>query len=488
MPVVLFVVESPKRWPLQVPGTEVISAREYLTDRRFIDIRRAKVFNLCRSYGYQTVGYYVSLLAAARGHKPLPSVTTIQDLRQSALVRVVSEDIEHLLQSALAPLRSERFELSIYFGRNLAKRYDRLCQALFNYFPVPLLRAEFVHVDRWRLQSLRPIASKDIPESHHEFVIEQAKRFFAKPRVTDPMRARYKLAILFNPQEVDKPSDERAILRFVRAAKKVGMAASIIGKQDFGRLAEFDALFLRETTSVNHHTYRFATRAEAEGLVVMDDPESIVRCSNKVYQAELFERNDIPCPRTFVVHRENAAEVGRRLGFRCVLKRPDSSFSAGVVKAEDERGFKEHLEAFFGASELVVAQEFVPSSFDWRIGVLDGKPLYACRYYMARGHWQIQKAKGEKERSYGKVETLAVEQAPTGVVDLAVRVAKLIGRGFYGIDIKDVNGRFLVMEINDCPNVEAGCEDAVLKDELYLAVMRSFYDRLERRGQGVQSV
>ncbi len=479
MPVVLFVVENPKRWPLHVPGTEVVSAREYSTDRRFIDIRRAKVFNLCRSYGYQTVGYYVSLLAAARGHKPLPSVTTIQDLRQSALVRVVSEDIEHLLQSALAPLRSDRFELSIYFGRNLAKRYDRLCQALFNYFPVPLLRAEFFHVDRWRLQSLRPIASNDIPESHREFVIEQAQRFFARPRVTDPVRARYKLAILFNSEEVDAPSDKRAILRFVRAARKVGMATSIIGKQDFGRLPEFDALFLRETTSVNHHTYRFATRAEAEGLVVIDDPESIIRCTNKVYQAELFERNKIPCPKTFVVHRENAAEVGRCLGFRCVLKRPDSSFSAGVVKAENERAFREHLDAFFKESELVVAQEFVPSSFDWRIGVLDGKALYACKYYMARGHWQIQKVRSERERSYGKVETFPVGRAPQQVVDLAVRVANLIGRGLYGIDIKEVNGRFLVMEVNDSPNIEAGCEDAVLKDELYLAIMRNFYERLE---------
>ena len=69
----LIVVERPENWPLEIPGTEVVSATDYLTDARFVELRRAKVFNLCRSYGYQSAGYYVSLLAAARGHKPLPS-------------------------------------------------------------------------------------------------------------------------------------------------------------------------------------------------------------------------------------------------------------------------------------------------------------------------------------------------------------------------------------------------------------------------------
>ena len=54
----------------------------------------------------------------------------------------------------------------------------------------------------------------------------------------------------------------------------------------------------------------------------------------------------------------------------------------------------------------------------------------------------------------------------------------------YGLDIKEVDGRFLVMEINDNPNIDAGFEDAVLKEEVYLAVMRTFLERLERRGRG----
>lgn len=485
---ILIVVEDPKLWPLDVPDTEIVPARKYLTDKRFVEMKRAKVFNLCRTYGYQTTGYYVSLLAAARGHRPLPSVTTIQDLRQSAVLRVVSEDLEHLVQRALAPIHSDRFELSIYFGRNLAKRYDRLCDALFGHFPAPLLRAEFVKLDdAWHLQGLRPIASKDIPDSHRDFVVAQATRFFARPRISDVERPRYELAILVNPDEIDAPSDEPAIRRFISAARKLGIRATLIGREDYGHIAEYDALFIRETTAVNHHTYRFASRAAAEGLVVIDDPESIVRCTNKVYQAELFDKHAIPSPKTLIVHRDNASDVGPQLGFPVVLKRPDSSFSAGVKKANDEAELAALLADFFRTSELVVAQEFMPSTFDWRVGVLDGRPLYVCKYYMARGHWQIQQAKDEKRRVYGKSETIAVAEAPSAVVDLGVRAAGLIGRGLYGVDIKETPSGLMVMEINDNPSIEAGCEDAVLKDALYGAIMQSFYDRLEQRGnQGQQ--
>jgi glutathione synthase/RimK-type ligase-like ATP-grasp enzyme len=482
---VLIVMEKPEHWPLGVPQARLISARDYLTHPEFVEMKRAKVFNLCRDYGYQSIGYYVSLLAEARGHKPMPSVTTVQDMKQSSLIRIIGEDIEDLVQRCLAPIKSNNFELSIYFGRNLAQRYDRLCQALFNHFPAPLLRAGFVLADGWHLQSLRPIAWSEIPESHREFVIQQAGSFFERPRISSaPAKYRYELAILAGSEDVSaRPSDDRAIKRFLRAAEKVGLDATIIDREDYGRIAEFDALFIRETTAVNHHTYRFARRAEAEGMVVIDDPRSIVRCTNKVYQAELFDKHELPCPKTIIVHRDNARYVGQQLGFPCVLKQPDSSFSAGVVKAENEAQLADLLQSLIAKSELVVAQEFVRSTFDWRVGVLDGKPLYVCHYHMARGHWQVQKVEKAKRPNYGKVDTIDIEHAPPALIDLAVRAAKLIGDGLYGIDIKESDGRFMIIEINDNPSIDAGNEDGVLKDELYMRIMRCFHERLERRRQ-----
>ena len=297
------------------------------------------------------------------------------------------------------------------------------------------------------------------------------------------------MAILHNPAEGDlAPSDDAALKKLIKAAANEGIAAELITHQDSGRLLEFDALFIRETTSVSHYTYRLARRAEAAGLVVIDDPLSILRCTNKVYLAELLNRAKVPTPRTVVVHRRNADTVAEQLAFPCVLKRPDSAFSKGVVKAENAKELAERLAEFFSDSELVIAQEYMRTDFDWRIGVLDQRALFACKYHMARGHWQIAKhgSEGIKPK-FGKCETLPVETAPRKAVAIALKAANLIGNGFYGVDVKESDGQFFIVEVNDNPNLDAGIEDAVMREELYRRIMESFVRRIENSKQFASS-
>ncbi|RRN82354.1 MAG: RimK family alpha-L-glutamate ligase, partial [Acidithiobacillus ferrooxidans] len=80
-----------------------------------------------------------------------------------------------------------------------------------------------------------------------------------------------------DPREVLPPSSSRTLKHFVRIGKRLGIHVELIQRRDYGRLAEFDALFIRETTRIDHHTYEFARKAEQEGLVVIDDPDSILR-------------------------------------------------------------------------------------------------------------------------------------------------------------------------------------------------------------------
>ncbi|MGH7541768.1 MAG: RimK family protein [Gemmatimonadota bacterium] len=478
----LIVVDNPKHWPIAIEGAEVVTARSYLLDRPFSDIRRAAVFNMCRSYAYQTLGYYVSLLATARGHRPLPSVTTLQGFWLAPIVRLASDDLEELIERNLAPLRSAEFDLSIYFGKNVARRYDRLSRALFNQFPAPFLRARFERDDGWRLKSIRPIPASEIPESHREFVVEQARDYFRRPaRASAPQEFRYDLAILWSEDDPSAPSDARAIRRFIRAARSVGIGAETMEPNEAGRIAEYDALFIRETTRVDHHTYRLARRAAAEGLVVIDDPESIIRCTNKVYQAELFARHGIACPRTVIASGDNLDEIGSRVRFPCVIKRPDSAFSVGVARADSPEALRAALATLFDVTELAVIQEWTPSEFDWRIGVLDRRALFAARYYMAKGHWQIA-AHEEGGRRFGKVQAVALADVPQSVLELGVRAASLFGEGLYGVDLKLMDERPLVIEVNDNPNIDAGAEDAVEKDDLYLEIARTFRRRLDQRG------
>ncbi len=480
----LVVITREKDWPHSLPGVRVVTAQSYLMDAEFSKLKRAKVFNLCRQYKYQSLGYYVSLLAEARGHKPFPTVMTMQDLRTPSLTRMASEEVDSLMQKSLASLQSDTFDLSIYFGKNLAKKHDKLSNALFKLFPAPLLRATFVRHQKWELQNITAIPMSGIPEPHREFVVSAATEFFShsyhRPRTT--VQTRFDLAILWDPSVITCPSDQKAIDKFIRAGSDLGIAVEIIGKQDYGRLAEFDGLFIRATTAVNHYTYRFARRAEAEGLVVIDDPTSILRCTNKVYLADLLTKNGIPTPKTRILFKDNLDNVMEDIGFPCILKQPDSSSSLGVEKADNEAESRSIAAKLFDASDLLIAQEFLPTAFDWRIGVLDRKPFYVAKYFMAARHWQIahyDKRTGDTD--YGLFECLAVEDVPSKGLKLALKAANLIGDGLYGVDLKQIGNQWYVIEVNDNPSLEHKIEDRYYKDEVYRKVMRVFLRRMEKR-------
>lgn len=484
---ILLVVNNPKNWPLELPGVDVVQARRYITDPVFTHIPGARVFNLCTSYRYQTTGYYVSLLAAARGHRPIPDVATLRDLQSPSLVRLVSEDLEQLIQRCLAPIQSDTFSLSVYFGHNMAKRYDQICMKLFGVFRAPLLRAEFAKAEgTWALQRVGPIGVSEVPDSHREFLVQVATDYFTgRGRRVRPRKApRYNLAILCNPDDPHPPSDARAIRSFVRSAEKMDIAADVIDKDEISRLPEYDGLFIRETTYVTNHTFRFARRAEAEGLVVIDDPMSILKCTNKVFLAEVLNRHRVPIPKTVVVHRDNLDTVQYELGLPCILKQPDSSYSEGVVKVDDQVELKSMGRKLLEKSDLFIAQKFLPTPFDWRIGIIDGKPLYACKYWMADQHWQIIDRDHSGSIHEGRVDTLAIEKAPAEVVQTALRAARTIGNGLYGVDLKQIGSRCYVIEVNDNPSIDAGFEDEVLKDTLYDEIMQVFLRRMDAMRQG----
>ena len=64
---------------------------------------------------------------------------------------------------------------------------------------------------------------------------------------------------------------------------------------------------------------------------------------------------------------------------------------------------------------------------------------------------------------------------------MKVRAANLIGQGLYGVDLKEVDGRCYLVEVNDNPNVDAGNEDQVLGPALYREVMGVFARRIAER-------
>jgi glutathione synthase/RimK-type ligase-like ATP-grasp enzyme len=483
----LIVADHQPEW-FEIPDAAVLTVRRYLTEADSGHEASARVLNLCRTGRYQGRGYYVSLLAEARGQRPLPDVKTVEDLKSEAYVGALSAQLEPLVHETLHHDASDRFELDVYLGKDPAQGHQALAEQLFARVRAPLLRALFGRAEgRWRLDAIQAIGVADIPAQHRAFLLEAVKAFVGETSIPKPQRtgtARPRLAILRDPNEAHKPSNEEALQRLVRTAPLVGLEAELIGPDALERLPEFDGLFNRASPEVNGVIYEFVRRAESLGMPVVDDPESILKCLNKVYMHELMSRHRIAQPKTLVVHRGNVDQVVATLGLPCVLKLPDSGFGLDVVKIESEDRLRHEAERFFEVSELIVAQEWLPTGFDWRVGVYDRRPLFVCKYFMAPGHWKIiQVAEGQRMIE-GKTVAMSIGEAPEQVISMAVRAANLVGRGLYGVDLKQVEDRFYLIEVNCNPNIDAGNEDQVLGEALYREVLGVFARRIaERRGE-----
>jgi glutathione synthase/RimK-type ligase-like ATP-grasp enzyme len=475
----LIIVENPDKWQFSLYDVEVITPARYISDESFQQLKGLKIINLCKSYQYQSIGYYVSLLAEARQHKVLPGISTIQDLRFPSILREDFEDFDDLIQNAFKNESTDRVEFDIYFGTTQDERLNKLAKQLFQYVQAPSLSATFSKKSKWVLQSIKPLSLGEVPKEDRPLLRDAVEKYLERKRDVKPDKKKYDMAILVNPDDKNPPSDDKAIQKFVKAGDQAGFNVELITKNDFGELIQYDALFIRETTFVNHHTFRFAKKAQSMGLAVIDDPDSILKCTNKVYLHELLVSNKILTPKSFVLSKDNQKTVPEKLKYPFILKQPDGAFSKGVFKINNATEYKEVCDSMFQKSELVIAQEFLPTSFDWRVGIIDGQVLYVCKYFMAEEHWQIVNWNSKKEEKDGEVASIPVDQAPSGLLKTALKATALIGKSLYGVDMKEVDGRFYVIEINDNPNIDSGVEDKILKEKLYSIIMDVFLNKIK---------
>jgi glutathione synthase/RimK-type ligase-like ATP-grasp enzyme len=423
------------------------------------------------------------LLAEARGHHVIPAVQILNDLGKRALYELqLGELADSLKRSFTAHAKSEKLLVRSYFGTTPDPACRDLARRLFELFPCPLLEVELGYKQRWQIVSLRAVSPRGLDDAAQTAFADALDHYSRQiwRGARKRKRYRYDLAILVDPGEALPPSDRGALKSFIRAGRELGIDVELITRRDYPRLPEFDALFIRETTAIDHHTYRFARKAEAEGMTVVDDPVSILRCTNKVYLADLFRTRRVPAPRSLLLHRDEpdlAERLEGEFGYPMVIKIPDGSFSRGIVKVRDRGELKASIRDLFRKSALLLAQEFFYTDFDWRIGIFNNRPLYACRYYMVKNHWQIYHH-GKKRVASGGFATLPTFEVPRDVLRAALAATQPIGDGLYGVDVKERDGKGYVIEVNDNPNIDRGVEDLYLGDELYRLVMGEFLRRM----------
>ena len=480
----LVVADRKGDFPAMPAAAAGLTTRDYLALGARTGRTLRKVLNLARDTSYQARGYYVSLLAEARGDKVVPSVSTILALRRRSGYAFALPDLEEALNRTarrLAEPPKESFCLRLFLGRASDVRFARFGLLVFDWFRAPVLEITIQPGEWWRIRRIAMLALGDLG-AEEQAALSTAIARYVDRRWLEPRgrsEPRFTLAVLFDQKDPLPPSDLLTLRRFARIAEGMGLGVDLIGKDDLARLAAYDALWIRATTNIDHYTYRFAQRAEQEGMPVIDDPRSIMRCTNKVFLAELMAAHRVPAPPTRIIAgRRDVEPAAAALGYPIVLKIPDGSFSRGVKKADDRPALDRLVGEMLEESDLILAQAFMPTTFDWRVGVLDGEPLFVSKYHMAKRHWQIVKHGSDGRTEAGRFDTLSIAAAPPEVVDIGVRAARLVGRGLYGVDIKETPSGIVVIEVNDNPDLNHGIEDLAEKDTVWRRLVTWFLERL----------
>jgi glutathione synthase/RimK-type ligase-like ATP-grasp enzyme len=266
------------------------------------------------------------------------------------------------------------------------------------------------------------------------------------------------------------PQEAKALQNFKTAAETMGHKFNFMFRENLLEIPKYDAVFIRATTDPLFTAYIVSKTAWELGLRVVDDPKSIQICGNKIHLYELFKKYSVPHIPTIIInknelHHKRISEIFRAFGRPVVVKAPYTSFSKYVEKVACETSFREVAKRFFRKSDVLVVQKFMPTTFDWRVGVLNGAVLYVCKYMVPKGRWKHgAKRRGKPSFVWGRTISLKRENAPEKLKETALKACEVVGSGLYGVDIKEVNGDYIVVEVNDNPSIYADHEDLRNRD------------------------
>ena len=288
-----------------------------------------------------------------------------------------------------------------------------------------------------------------------------------------------RLGIFVDRKTLSNAEQLNALIRCRDVAEGMGHDAEFLFPVDIQKIPKMDALFIRARTDPMNVTYIAAKIAQFNNIPVIDDPRSIQVCGDKVNMYSSLIKKGVSIPKTVFLSKkdltvERVTALFDTLGSPLVLKEPSTSFSLRVEKVQDVAEFFRVARRFIKLSDWIVVQQFIESRYDWRVGVLDGELLYACKYTIPSVTFKIQ-ASVNGHLVYCGVESVPSGDIPPHVIQLGVDAADAIGHGLYGVDIKNNNGDAYVIEVNDNPSLESG-EDQCYAD-VYQKIVAHLFAR-----------
>jgi len=273
-----------------------------------------------------------------------------------------------------------------------------------------------------------------------------------------------KIAIFTERSTLRMAAELNSLFNFRQVALEMGHTLDFIFRDDIKYIKNYDAIFIRALTDPLNNSYIVSRLAEMNGIRVIDKSSDIRICSDKVNMYLHLQKADVPHPTTVFLKNdeltiENARDLFESTGIPLVLKAPNSSFSAYVDKASTPDEFVRIGKKFLRRSDIIVVQQYLPSRFDWRVVLLDGKVISVVKYIMHSKTWKIVDHDHEGKLLDSTVEAMEIGQVDPRLLDIALKAGNSIGTGLYGVDLKEVDNEYYVIEVNDNPNIDHGLED-----------------------------
>jgi RimK family alpha-L-glutamate ligase len=212
----------------------------------------------------------------------------------------------------------------------------------------------------------------------------------------------------------------------------------------------------------------------ARGVVVLNEPSSLLAAHDKLLTARLLRRAGVPHPRTRHVRDGRPAPLVQE---PVVVKPRFGSWGQGVERFRADE-LETHLQELRARSWFLehgaLVQELVPPcGYDLRIVVAVGRVVGAVYRVAPEGEWRTNVALGGVRRS--------VDIVPRQATALALEAAEVVGADLVGVDLlPDGDGGWIVIEINGA--VEFSPE--YLSGDVFGETATILAEAARRRGSG----
>ena len=215
-------------------------------------------------------------------------------------------------------------------------------------------------------------------------------------------------------------------------------------KADFGNLrdlAHFDVVIERCMSQTRG--LAISRIFTALGAKVLNAPDVIETCGDKLATNAALARAGVPTPRTAIAFTcESALEICEDFGYPVVMKPVVGSWGRMVTKLNDRDAVEavlEHKEVLGGPQHKVFYfQEFVQKpGRDIRAFVVGGEVVAAI--YRNSEHWITNTARGATATNCPLYDSLE---------DISLRAAEAVGGGVVAVDLVESERGLLVVEVN----------------------------------------